>query len=183
MKAVRVIALIALIGIPSSSFAWSRGGAVGVRPGFANRAVVVGPGFANRTVFVSRGFPGRVAFVRPGFPARFVGPAFVGGLATGIVLNPFFLPRSFYFPGPLIYYYPPSSVFASGYYSPSYSYEVAPPPPSAPAPPDAYGRGYSEGYAQGYEEALKQRDKERHEEGRKRGYEEGYEAGKEAQNP
>jgi len=182
MKVVRVIALIALIGIPSSSFAWSRGGAVGVRPGFANRAVVVGPGFANRAVFVSRGFPGRVAFVRPGFPARFVAPAFVGGLASGIVLNPLFLPRSFYFPGPLVYDYPQSSVFASGYYPPSYSYEVASPPPAS-SPPDAYGRGYSEGYAQGYEEALKERDKERHEEGRKRGYEEGYEAGKEAQNP
>ena len=34
MKAVRVIVLIALIAIPSSSFAWSRGGAVIVRPGF-----------------------------------------------------------------------------------------------------------------------------------------------------
>ena len=30
------------------------------------------------------GVPGSVAFVRPGFPARFVAPAFVGGLATGI---------------------------------------------------------------------------------------------------
>ncbi len=57
MKAVRVIVLIALIAIPSSSFAWSRGGAVVVRPGFPSRAVFVRPGF-----------PGRVAFVRPGFP-------------------------------------------------------------------------------------------------------------------
>src|SRR5262245_62576381 len=109
MKAVRIIALIALIVIPSSAFPWSRGGAVVVRggfpsravvvgPGFANRAVVVGPGFANRAVFVRPGFPGSVAFVRPGFVnrvvfvrpgfPRFVGPAFVGGLATGIVLNP-----------------------------------------------------------------------------------------------
>ena len=194
MKALRVIVLIALIVVPSSAFAWSRGGAVVVRPGFANRAVVVGPSFANRAVFVRPGFPGRVAFVRPGFanrvvfvrpgfPGRFVAPAFVGGVATGIVLNPFFFPRSFYFPGPFINYYPPSSVFSSGYYPPSYAYEVAPPPPSAPAPPDAYDRGYSEGYSQGYEEAQKERDKERYEEGRKRGYEAGYEAGREVQNP
>jgi hypothetical protein len=53
-----------------------------------------------------------------------------------IVLNPFFFPRSFYFPGPFINYYPPSTVFSSGYYPPSDSYEVAPPPPSAPALPD-----------------------------------------------
>src|SRR4029453_7306975 len=105
MKAVRIIALIALIAIPSSAFAWSRGGAVVARPGFANRAVVVGPGFANRAVFVRPGFANRVVFVRPGFPGRFVAPAFVGGVATGIVLNPFFFPRSFYFPGPFINYY------------------------------------------------------------------------------
>src|SRR5215813_11423464 len=124
MKAVRIIALIALIAIPSSAFAWSRGGAVAVRGGFPSRAVVVGPGFANRVVFVRPGFANRVVFVRPVFPARFFGPAFFGGLATGIVLNPFFFPRSFYFPGPLIYYYPPSNVLASDSYPPSYSYDV-----------------------------------------------------------
>src|SRR5262249_22147509 len=95
-----------------------------IGPGFCQKAVFVGPvfpgsvafvrpGFANRVVFVN-GFPRRVAFVRPFFPARFVTPAFFGGLATGIVLNPLFFPRSFYFPGPLAYYYPPSSVLASG---------------------------------------------------------------------
>ena len=141
MKGIRIAFLIALIALPSSSFAWSRGGAVVVRPGFPGRAVVVGPGFANRAVLVRPGFPGKVAFVRhgfgnrvvfvrPGFSARFVAPGFVGGVATGIVLNPFFFPRSFYYPGPFIYYYPPSRVFASGYYPPSYSYEVAPPPES-----------------------------------------------------
>ena len=62
MKAVRVIVLIALIAIPGSSYAWSRGGAVIVRPGFRGGAVVVGPGFANRAVFVRPGFPGGVAF-------------------------------------------------------------------------------------------------------------------------
>ena len=103
----------------------------------------------------SDGFANRVVFVRPGFPGRFVAPGFVGGVATGIVLNPFFFPRSFYFPGPFIHYYPPSSVFSSDYYPPSYAYEVAPPPSSAPAPSDAYDRGYSEGYSQGYEEAQK----------------------------
>ena len=135
MKAVRVIALIALIAIPSSSYAWSRGRAVVVRPGFPSRVVVVQPGFANRVVVV-----------RPAFPGRFVAGGFVGGVTTGIVLNPFFVPRSFYLPGPYIYYYPPSRVYAPGYYPPSYS--VPPSIPPAPAPSDAYDRGYSEGYAQ-----------------------------------
>src|SRR5215475_2150532 len=135
MKAVRIVVLIALIAIPSSAFAWARGGAVVARPGFSGRAVVVAPGFSNRAVFVN-GFPRTVAFVRPVFPARFVGPVFFGGLATGIVLNPFFVPRSFYFPGPLVWYYPPSSVLASGYFPPSSAYDVAPPPPPAPAPSD-----------------------------------------------
>jgi hypothetical protein len=167
MKAVGVIVLIALIAIPSSSFAWSRGGAAFVRPGF----------------------PGRVVFVN-GFPRRFVGAGFVGGLATGIVLNQAFFPRSYYYPGPYIYYYPPRYAYYPyypNYYPPAYSYypsySVPPPPPPAPAPSDAYDRGYSEGYSRGYEEAQKERDKERYEEGKKRGHEEGYEAGKDVQNP
>ena len=112
MKAIRTAALIALIAMPGSAFAWSRGGAVVVRPGFPSRAVfvspgfpnrgiVVRPGFANEVVFIN-GFPRRVAFVRPGFPGRFIAPGFIGGVATGIVLNPFFFPRSFYFPGPTL---------------------------------------------------------------------------------
>jgi hypothetical protein len=183
MKAVGVIALIATIAIPSSSFAWSGGRAVVVRSGFSGGAVFVRPAFPGGVGFIRPGFPGRVVFVRPGFPGRFIAPGFVGGVATGIVLNPFFFPRSFYFPGPFIYYYPPSSVFSSVYYPPPYSYPLPPAPPPAAAPTDAYDRGYSEGYSQGYQEALKERDKERYEEGRKRGYEEGYEAGKEVQNP
>jgi hypothetical protein len=172
MKAIRMILLIALTAVPSSSFAWSRGGAVVVRTGFPSRAV-----------FVRSGFPGRVAFVRPGFPGRFAAAGFVGGVATGIVLNPFFFPRSFYFPGPYINYYPPGYAYYPNYYPPSYSYAVPPAPPPAVAPSDAYDRGYSEGYSKGYEEALKERDKERYEEGKKRGHEEGYEAGKDVQNP
>jgi hypothetical protein len=182
MKAVGVIVLIALIAIPSSSFAWSRGGAVVVRTGFPSRAVFVRSGFPGRAAFVRPGFPGRVVFVN-GFPRRFVGAGFVGGLATGIVLNPFFFPRSFYFPGPYINYYPPGYAYYPNYYPPSYSYAVPPAPPPAVAPSDAYDRGYSEGYSRGYEEAQKERDKERYEEGKKRGHEEGYEAGKDVQNP
>jgi hypothetical protein len=182
MKAVGVIVLIALIAIPSSSFAWSRGGAVAVRTGFPSRAVFVRSGFPGRAAFVRPGFPGRVVFVN-GFPRRFVGAGFVGGLATGIVLNPFFFPRSFYFPGPYINYYPPGYAYYPNYYPPSYSYAVPPAPPPAVAPSDAYDRGYSEGYSRGYEEAQKERDKERYEEGKKRGHEEGYEAGKDVQNP
>jgi len=157
MKAVGVIVLIALIAIPSSSFAWSRGRAVGVRPGF---------------------------------PGRFVAAGFAGGLATGIVLNRAFFPRSYYYPGRYIYYYPPRYSYYPyypNYYPPAYSYyssySVPPSPPPVPAPSDAYDRGYSEGYSQGYEEAQKERAKERYEEGQKRGYEEGYEAGKDVQNP
>lgn len=171
MKAIRMILLIALIAVPSSAFAWSRGGAVVVRTGFPSRAVFVRTGFPSRVVFVNR------------FPRRFVAAGFVGGLATGIVLNQAFFPRSFYFPGPYINYYPPGYVYYPYYYPPSYSYAVPPAPPPAVAPKDAYDRGYSEGYSQGYEEAQKERDKERYEEGKKRGYEEGYEAGKEVPNP
>jgi hypothetical protein len=182
MKAVRVIVLIAVIAIPSSSFAWSRGGGVIVRPGFSNRAVFVRSSFPGRVVFVQPAFPNRVVFVN-GFPRRFVAPGFFGGVATGIVLNPAFFPRSFYFPGPYINYYPSGYAYYPDYYPPSYSYAVPPAPPPAVAPNDAYDRGYSEGYSQGYEEAQKERAKERYEEGKKRGYEEGYEAGKDVQNP
>src|SRR6266850_1736937 len=156
MKAVRIIALIALIAIPSSSYAWSRGGAVVVRPGFSRGVVVARPGFNG------------VVFVRPAFPGRFV---------TGrVIVNPVLYPWPYYFSSPYNYYYPSSSVY-------SYSYTVPPSTLSAPTPRDAYDRGYAEGYSQGYEEALKARDKERYEEGKKQGYEQGYEAGKEAPNP
>jgi hypothetical protein len=188
MKAVRIIALVALIAIPSSSFAWSRGGAVVVRPGFSNRAVFVRNSFPGRAVFVRPGFPNRVVFVN-GFPRRFVAPVFFGGVATGIVLNPAFFPRSFYFPGPYINYYPSGNAYYP-YYPPSYSYAVPPPSYAVPPPPppavaqnDAYDHGYSEGYSHGYEEAQKERARERYEEGKRRGYEEGYEAGKDVQNP
>ena len=157
MKTVRIIALIALIAIPSSSYAWSRGGAVVVRPGFSSGVVFARPGFANGVVFA-----------RPAFPGRFV--------AGRLVVNPVLYPRPYYFSSPYIYYYPSSSVY-------SYSYTVPPSTLSAPTPRDAYDRGYAEGYSQGYEEALKARDKERYEEGKKQGYEQGYEAGKEAPNP
>lgn len=180
--AVRGIVLIALIAIPSSSFAWSRGGAVIARPGFSNRAVFVRSSFPGRVVFVQPGFPNRVVFIN-GFPRRFVAPGFFGGVATGIVLNPAFFPRSFYFPGPFINYYPSNYAYYPAYYPPSYSYAVPPALPPAVAPNDAYDRGYSEGYSQGYEEAQNERARERYEEGKKRGYEEGYEAGKDVQNP
>jgi hypothetical protein len=169
--AVRVIVLIALIAIPSSSFAWSRGGAIIVRPGFPSRAV-----------FVRSSFPGRVVFVN-GFPRRVVAAGFVGGVATGIVLNPAFFPRFFYFPGPYINYYPPGYTYYPDYYPPSYSYAAPPALPPAVAPSDAYERGYSEGYSQGYGEAQKERDRERYEEGKKRGYEQGHDAGKGDQSP
>src|SRR5215510_3840892 len=45
MKVVRILALIALIAIPSSSYAWSRGRAVIVRPGFSSGVVVARPAF------------------------------------------------------------------------------------------------------------------------------------------
>src|ERR1700752_311967 len=99
MKAVRIIALIALIGIPSSSYAWSRGGAVVVRPRFSSGVVVARPGFSNGV------------FVRPAFPGRFV--------AGRVVVNPVLYPRPYYFSSPYIYYYPSSSVY-------SYSYSVPP---------------------------------------------------------
>jgi len=57
MKAVRIIALIALIAIPSSSYAWSRGGAVVVRPGFSSGVVVARPGFAMASFSSDPHFP------------------------------------------------------------------------------------------------------------------------------
>jgi hypothetical protein len=162
MKTIRLMMLVALIAIPSSSLAASRGRAVGVRSGF------VRPPFAHRVVFP-----------RPFFPSRFV---VRHGFAHRIIF-----PRAF-FPFPYVYSYlqpyayPP---YSYGDYTPPYmnysaqSYSISPPPP----PADAYDRGYSEGYAQGHEQAQKERDKDRYEEGKNRGYEEGYEAGKSGQNP
>ncbi|HJU63876.1 MAG TPA: hypothetical protein VJ864_17690, partial [Candidatus Binatia bacterium] len=105
MKAIRIAFLIALIALPSSSFARSRGGAVVVRTGFSGRTVATGfvggaatgipgravvvrpgfpagvgfvrPGFGSRVGFVRPGFGSRVVFIKPGFPARFV----AGGVA------------------------------------------------------------------------------------------------------
>ena len=166
MKTIRLIMLVALIAIPSSSLAASPGRAVVVRSGFALR-----PPFAHRVVFPRPFFP---------FPSRFVVRP---GFAHRIIFPRAFFPFPYVYSYPQPYAYPP---YSYGDYTPPYdmsysaqSYSISPPPP----PADAYDRGYSEGYAQGYEQAQKERDKDRYEEGKQRGYQEGYEAGKSGQNP
>jgi len=166
MKTIRLIMLVVLIAIPSSSLAASQGRAVVVRSGFALR-----PPFAHRVVFPRPFFP---------FPSRFVVRP---GFAHRIIFPRAFFPFPYVYSYPQPYAYPP---YSYGDYTPPYnmsysaqSYSISPPPP----PADAYDRGYSEGYAQGYEQAQKERDKDRYEEGKQRGYQEGYEAGKSGQNP
>jgi hypothetical protein len=166
MKTIRLIMLVALIAIPSSSLAASGGRAVVVRSGFALR-----PPFAHRVVFPRPFFP---------FPSRFVVRP---GFAHRIIFPRAFFPFPYVYSYPQAYAYPP---YSYGDYTPPYnmsysaqSYSISPPPP----PADAYDRGYSEGYAEGYEQAQKERDKDRYEEGKQRGYQEGYEAGKSGQNP
>lgn len=166
MKTIRLIMLVVLIAIPSSSLAASQGRAVVVRSGFALR-----PPFAHRVVFPRPFFP---------FPSRFVVRP---GFAHRIIFPRAFFPFPYVYSYPQPYAYPP---YSYGDYTPPYnmsysaqSYSISPPPP----PADAYDRGYSEGYAQGYEQAQKEHDKDRYEEGKQRGYQEGYEAGKSGQNP
>ena len=135
MKSIAIIALTAMISIPSSVFAWGpRGGAVVVHPSFP-RTVAVRP-FSPRFI-VGRHFA-RVPFRF--FPNRVV------------IHSPFFFGPSWYGS-----YYPPSYYLYPApypYYSnPPYAYTAVPPPP---VPDATYDRGYSEGYTRGYEEAQKE---------------------------
>lgn len=170
MKATKIIALIILIAIPGSSFAWSGRGA-GSRPGFHRGAV---------NMRFTGHVPPRFFFNRNRFffPNKFFFPN------TFFFPNRFFFAQSF-FPGsysydPSGYAYPPYAY--QPFYPSTPSYDTVPPPPAGTAE-DVYNRGYSEGYSKGYEEGQKEREKERYEEGQKRGYEEGYNAGKESQDP
>jgi hypothetical protein len=125
MKVITIIALTAVISIPSSSFAWGpRHGSIVVRPFFPGASV--------------RGNFGRVPFGF--FPNRAVIPA------------PFlFVPGWYgsYYPPRYSYRYAPPYPY---YSYPPYGYAPIPP---APAPDATYDRGYSEGYMRGYEEAQK----------------------------
>src|SRR5690348_11934727 len=117
MKAIKIIVLVLLIAVPSSSFGWS-GRAGASRPGFNSSFVGGVPPrfFFNRNRFF---FPNRFLFSQAFFPG----------------------PYSYY---PYSYY--PSSYGYSPYvyqpYSYPTSYDIAPPPPAS-APEDAYNRGYS----------------------------------------
>jgi len=163
MKTIRMVMLVALIAIPSSSLAASAGRSVAVRSGFVAR-----PGFAHGAVFPGPFFPSRFV-ARPGFGHRIIFPS---------AFFPF--PYGYSYPQPYVYspyFYDDYTRPYMNYYVQSYS--ISPPP----LPTDAYDRGYSEGYAQGYEEAQKERDQNRYEQGKQRGYQEGFEAGKSDQNP
>jgi len=136
MKAIAIVALTAMISIPSSSFAWgpARGGGVVARP-FFPRAVIGRPFFPHviagrpfaRVPF--RFFPNRVVIRSP----FFFGPSWYGS---------YYAPSYYPYPAPYPYYS----------YSP-YDYAPVPPPP---APDTTYDRGYSEGYTRGYQEAQKE---------------------------
>jgi hypothetical protein len=136
MKAIAIVALTAMISIPSSSFAWgpARGGVVVARP-FFPRAVIGRPFFPHVIVgrpfarVPFRFFPNRVAIQSP----FFFGPSWYGS---------YYAPSFYPYMAPYPYYtYPP------------YDYAPVPPPP---APDTTYDRGYSEGYTRGYEEAQKE---------------------------
>ena len=136
MKAIAIVALTAMISIPSSSFAWgpARRGIVVARP-FFPRAVVGRPFFPNVIVGRSfarvpfRFFPNRVVIQSP----FFFGPSWYGS---------YYAPSYYPYPAPYPYYsYPP--------------YDYAPVPPPL-APDTTYDRGYSEGYTRGYQEAQKE---------------------------
>src|SRR5215470_6543516 len=129
MKAIAIVALTAMISIPSSSFAWgARGrGVVVARPFFPH--VIVKRPFV-RVPF--RFFPNRVLIQSP----FFFGPSWYG---------------SFYAPS-----YSPSTAPSPYDSYPPYDYAPVPPPPS---PDTTYDRGYYEGYARGYEEAQKEIDR------------------------
>src|SRR5215471_17261771 len=157
MKTIRLIILVALIAIPNSSLAASRGrAAVGrsgfVRPPFAHGMVSPRPFFPFRSrfiVIVRPPFAHRVVFPRPFFPfrSRFIvigQPPFAHRI---IFPQAFFLfPSVYSYSQPYAY-----SPYSYGDYTAPYnmnysaqSYPISPPPP----PADAYDRGYSEGYAQ-----------------------------------
>ena len=140
MKSIAIIALTAMISIPSSVFAWGpRGGGVVVRPSVPR--TVVG---------------------RPFFPRFVVGRTFVRA-PFGFFPNRVVIPSRFSFtPGWYgSYYYAPSYYYPPYAYAPPYPYYSYPAYGYAPVPPPPvadtnYDRGYSEGYTQGYEEAQKE---------------------------
>ena len=132
MKVIGIIALTAMIAIPSSSFAWGprRGGGV-VRPFFPG--VVVG-GHSGRVPFGF--FPNR-AFIAPN---RFIPPTAYG---------------SYYSP---TYAYPPYPPYA---YPPPYSYYAVPPPSALGTDYDrGYSEGYSRGYEEARKELSRERHEE-----------------------
>ena len=138
MKSTAIVALAAMISIPSSVFAWGpRGGAVVVRPSFP-RTVIVRPFFPR---FVVGGAFARAPFGF--FPNRVVIP-------SRFSLSPGWYGSYYYAPS---YYYPPYA------YAPAYPYYIypaygyAPPPKASDA---SYDRRYSEGYTRRYEEAQRE---------------------------
>ena len=129
MKTFGIVALVAMIVIPSASFGWGPPrGRLAPRPFFPDVAV--------------RGNFGRVPF---GFlPNRVVvpSPLFFSPGWSGVYYGP-----SYWYPPYM--YAPPYPLYSY----PSYGYSPAPP---AAAADSTYDRGYSEGYAHGYEEAQKE---------------------------
>lgn len=132
MKVIGIIALTAMIAIPSSSFAWGprRGGGV-VRPFFPG--VVVGGHFGH----VPFGFFPNRAFIAPNL---FIPPG-----AYGSYYSPTYAPPP----------YPPYA------YPPPYSYYAVPPPSALGTAYDrGYSEGYSRGYEEARKELSRERHEE-----------------------
>lgn len=129
MKTFGIVALAAMIAIPSGSFGWGpQRGSLAPRPFFPGVAVRRNFGRVPFGFFPNRALIPPPLFFSPGWRGVYYGPGY------------WYPPYSYAPPYPLYSY-------------PSYGYSPVPP---AAAPDSTYDRGYSEGYAHGYEEAQKE---------------------------
>ena len=146
MKAIGITALIAIIAIPSSSFAWGpRGGGVVVRPFFPGAIVGGHFGRGPASFFVNRAlFP----------PSLFLPPGYYGS---------YYMP-SYAYPA---YAYPPPYPYYNNQYS------VPPPPSVGTAYERGYSEGYSRGYEEALREASRERYDEDTKRGREQGQDDG----------
>jgi hypothetical protein len=134
MKTIRMIMLVALIAVPSSSLAASRGRAVVVRSGF-----VVRPGFAHRIVFFRPFFPFTNVYF---YPRPYAYSPYFYGAYTLPYTN--YSVQSYSISPPP----PPANAYDRGY-SEGYAqgYEQA----QKERDKDRYEEGKQRGYQEGYE--------------------------------
>jgi hypothetical protein len=142
MKAIGIIALIATITIPGSSFAWGpRGGGVVIRPFFPGAIGGRHFGRVPASIFINRAlFP----------PSLFFPPALHGS----------YYPSSYAYPA---YAYPAPYPYYNNYYS------VPPPASVGTAYERAYSEGYARGYEEALRENRRERYDEETKRGREQG--------------